>query len=110
MTRVALFLVLVLSMAGCMAKGTIPAKPIEPLLRRVCQRHDESVKADETLTKGQKEQRLLDSEILLMNLDAALEGSVSESRQELRGRHPGKHHGPDGPLRHEHCRLDAPWH
>ncbi len=78
MIRVALSLALALALTGCMAKGTIPAKPIEPLLRRVCQRHDESVKADETLSQGQKDQRLLDSEILIKNLDAALEGTTRE--------------------------------
>lgn len=73
-----LLLVILLGLTGCIAKGTIPAKPIEPLLRRVCERHDQSVKSDETLTEGQKKQRLLDTEILLKNLDTALEGTTSE--------------------------------
>lgn len=68
-----LLLPLLLVPTGCFAPGTMPAAPLEGVIRRVCARHDASVSAVTSLSPAAKRQALLDSKILLKNLDAALE-------------------------------------
>lgn len=63
---------------GCTPKGYIKIDTIEPLVRRVCDRHDRYVRSDENLSDTEERVVLRSSELVLLALEEAKKDPSAE--------------------------------